>query len=169
MIRYCSHSLAWYCALHYLYSDLVGEYAAFVAFIPLHDILLFACWVGVHIWGVWFFPPLHFTLVLPFLVRLSLCLFLPPHLPCPSQVVLMVVWTTKTVFPLLLILLNLESHLCWMDVNLTIMANPLSDSSPPTPQPSNSEWEVTIVLMCPLLSQNFVLNFEKFSLQGSFP
>jgi len=34
---------------------------------------------------------------------------------------------------------------------------------------SNLEWEVTVVLKCPLLSQNFALNFEKVSLQGTFP
>ncbi|KAJ8445573.1 LOW QUALITY PROTEIN: hypothetical protein Cgig2_012461 [Carnegiea gigantea] len=33
--------------------------------------------------------------------------------------------TTTTMFPLLLILPNLESHLCWMEFNLTIIANPL--------------------------------------------
>ena len=81
----------------------------------------------------------------------------------------MAVLTSKTVFPLLLILPNLESHLCWMDVDLTILANPLTENSSPTPMPSNSEWEVTVVLMCLLLSHNFILTFESVSLQGSFP
>jgi len=34
---------------------------------------------------------------------------------------------------------------------------------------SKSEWEVIVILNCPILSQNFVLSFEKVSLQRTFP
>jgi len=72
-------------------------------------------------------------------------------------------------FPLLIILPSLESQLCWMETDLTILANPPSPNPPPSPLSSNSEWEATVVLKCPLLNQNFVLNFEKINLQGGFP
>jgi len=56
-----------------------------------------------------------------------------------------------------------------METDLTILANPLSPNPHPSPPSSNSEWEATVVLKCPLLNQNFVLSFEKISLQGAFP
>jgi len=90
-------------------------------------------------------------------------------LSLPLIVVLMAVWTTKMMFPLLLILPNLESQLCWMEADVTLLANPIPPPPTPTQMPSNSEWEVTVVLKCPLLNQNFVLNFDKVTLQGSFP
>ena len=102
-------------------------------------------------------PTTHFQL--PCLFRF--CLSLLPLLLCPFPVVSMVVWTTKTMFPLLLILPNLKSHLCWMEVDLTIIVNPLTTNPPPTQTSSNSKWEVTVVLKCLLLSQNFVLNFQE--------
>jgi len=83
----------------------------------------------------------------------NLCLFLSPFFRCLFLVAQMIVWTTKTLFPLLLILPNMESHLCWMDVELTIMADPLTNNPPPTSTPSNSKWEVIVVLKCHLLIQ----------------
>ena len=86
-------------------------------------------------------------------LHLQFILMSAPHPPllCPSLVALMVVWTSKIMFPLLFILANLESHLCCIEVDLTIMANPLNPNPPPTLTSSNSEWEVTVVLKCPLL------------------
>ena len=71
-------------------------------------------------------------------------------------------------FPLLLILPNLESQLRWMEADVTLVANPLPLAPTPAPMPSNSEWEATVVLKCLLLNQNFIQNFDKVSLQGTF-
>ncbi|KAJ8426750.1 hypothetical protein Cgig2_029419 [Carnegiea gigantea] len=48
-----------------------------------------------------------------------------------------------------------------MEADVTLLANPIRPAPTPTKMPSNSEWEVTAVLKCPLLNQNFVLNFDK--------
>lgn len=68
-----------------------------------------------------------------------LCLFLRLLLLCPLIVILMVVLTCKTLFPLIILLPNLQAHQCWMEVDLTIIATPINPSTPATPMPSNSE------------------------------
>lgn len=74
-----------------------------------------------------------------------------------------------TMFPLVLILPKLESYLCWMEFNLTIVANPIQIDPISTQMLSNSVWGVMVVLKSPDLNQNFVFNFPEVTLQGSFP
>lgn len=80
----------------------------------------------------------------------------------------MVVLTCNTLFPLLILLPNLQSHLYWMEVDLTIVASPTNPTTLATSMPSNSEWEAVVVITSAQLSQNLVLNFEQVHLQGSF-
>ncbi|KAJ8426841.1 hypothetical protein Cgig2_025246 [Carnegiea gigantea] len=50
----------------------------------------------------------------------------------------MAVPTTTTMFPLILVLPNLESYLCWMEFDLTIIANLIQPATLPMQIPSNS-------------------------------
>lgn len=68
----------------------------------------------------------------------------------------------------LLILPNLESYLCGMEFDLTIIANLIQPDPVPMSMPSNTVWGVMVILKSPHLNQNFVLNFQEVLLQGSF-
>jgi len=85
---------------------------------------------------------------------LCLCVCLCPTillaLLCLLTVVQMVVVLTyKTVFPLLIILPNLQTHLCWMDSDITILITPMNPFGQPFLMPSNSEWEAMVVVKNP--------------------
>ncbi|KAJ8441521.1 hypothetical protein Cgig2_026322 [Carnegiea gigantea] len=86
-----------------------------------------------------------------------------------TQISPMVVLTTTTVFPLLLILPNLESYQCWMEFDLTIIANPTQPDLGPTHMPSNSVWGLIVILKSSHLNQNFVLNFQESRSKHSSP
>lgn len=81
----------------------------------------------------------------------------------------MVVLTAKTMFPLLIILPNLEVTLCWMEFDLTIIATPIPPDPMTMPLPLNTVWEVIVILKCPQLTQTLVLNFPEVTLQGHNP
>jgi len=55
-----------------------------------------------------------------------------------------------------------------MEIDLTIIADPLNPTIPLTPTPSNLGWEVMVVLTSSQLSQNLVLSFEQVNLQSFF-
>jgi len=83
------------------------------------------------------------------LLALGLCLFpLPPPLypfiPYP-----MVVLTSKTMFSLLILLPNLKTHVCCLQSEITLIAFLLDPTDPPTQPPSNSVWDVLVVLIFP--------------------
>lgn len=57
--------------------------------------------------------------------------------------------------------INLESYLCWMEFDLTIIANLIQCDPLTTQMPLNSAWGVMVVLKSTHMSLNFVLNFPE--------
>lgn len=81
---------------------------------------------------------------------------------------MVVVLACKTLFPLLILLPNLQTSLCWMESNLTILINPLTPFAHPILIPSNMDWEPMVVIASHQLSQNLLINIDLVNLQGSF-
>uniref|UniRef100_A0A7C9FGA1 Uncharacterized protein n=1 Tax=Opuntia streptacantha TaxID=393608 RepID=A0A7C9FGA1_OPUST len=81
------------------------------------------------------------------LISLGLCPSYPPHPLYLSRVIPMaVVLTCKIMFPLLILLPNLQTHLCWMDSDLAILLTPLTPLDHPFLMPSNLAWEAMVVV-----------------------
>ena len=94
----------------------------------------------------------------------------PPHCAlCQTRTAIMtMVLTCKTLFPLVLMMPNLQTLLWWMESDLTVLLNPLNPLGQPMPVPLSSDWEAMVVISSPLLTQNLVLNMNFLNLQGSF-
>ena len=88
---------------------------------------------------------------------------------CQLRVTLMVmVLTCKTLFPLVIMMPNLQTPLWWTESDLTVLLNPLNPLGQPLLVPLNSDWEAMVVISNPHLAQNLVLNMEFLNLQGNF-
>jgi len=70
--------------------------------------------------------------------------------------------------PLLMLMPNLQTQLCWMESNLTILLNPLNPLGQPFLMLLNIDWDAMVVVSTQQLSQNLVFNLDLTNIQGSF-
>ena len=76
----------------------------------------------------------------------------------------MVVLTAKSTFPLLMLMPNPVMQLVWLEVAATVLANPVPPTSLSMLPLSSSVLEVTLILKCPFLIQDLVLNLLELTL-----
>ena len=108
----------------------------------------------------------------PSLVSAGFIHLCPLSLPIPLCLrlvnTMVMVLTCNTLFSLVIMMPNLQTHLWWMESDLTLLLNPLNPLGQPLLVPLNSDWEAMVVISSQHLTQNLVLNMDFLNIQGMF-